>query len=231
MDYQEKQKKVFREMEKAFKEGKSRATIVEMMANYADDNQICLTTVVFIPKYLRERIQERIIKPLKKTGPAQYFYPLQSLHITIQGIRIVHRPPLFTKDDIEKVKKAFSRIIPQYSPINFEIKGILELPTSLSLKAFSDKKFHDLVMVLRKTLDQIGLPDDKAYFSKNVVLGNISFCRYTRKPNELFQKKVKEFKNVEIGKINADKVHLITTNAVCHSNKTDIIKTFNLRKK
>lgn len=223
MNYQDKQEKIFREMEKTLKKGESEATIVEILSNYADDNQVCLTTVAFIPKHLGEKIKDKIIKPLKKADPTQYFYPRQSLHITIQNIRTIHRSPLFTKNDIEKVKKAFSKIFPKHKSINFEIKGVLELPTSLSLKVFSDEKFHDLVMDLRKTLDRIGVPDNKKYFSENIVIGNITICRYIKKPNKLFQKKVEELKDIDIGQFTANKIYLITTNTVCHPNKTVII--------
>jgi 2'-5' RNA ligase len=228
MGYKKKQAKIFQEMEKAFKKGVVRTTIVEMMANYAHDDQVCLTNVCFIPKPFTKTIQEKIIKPLKKADASQYFYPSPSLHITVQGIRTIHKPPIFNQTDIKKVKKAFSEIIPHYSPINFEIQGILELPTSLFLKVFPDKKFQDLVLKLRKILEKIGLPDDKVYFSKNIVLANISFCRYTQTPNQLFKKQVKKLKNVKIGQFKANKIHLITTNAVCHPGKTVIIKTFNL---
>lgn len=231
MNYQDKQEKIFREMEKVFKKGGSEATIVEILSNYADDDQICLTTVAFIPKHLGEKIKDKIIKPLKKADPTQYFYPRQSLHITIQNIRTIHRPPLFTKDDIEKVKKAFSKIVPKYKPIKFEFKEVLELPTSLSLKAFAGKEYHNLAMNLRKTLEQIGVPDNKKYFSENIVIGNITICRYTQEPNQLFKKQVQKLKNIKIGQFKADKIHLVTTNAVCHPNKTVIIKTFNLRGK
>ncbi|MBL7150416.1 hypothetical protein ISS86_00620 [Candidatus Microgenomates bacterium] len=228
MNYRNKQKNIFQAMEKAFKKGKVKTTIVKMLSNYANDNQICLTTVIFIPKYLSEKIQEKTIKLLKDIDLTQYFYQPISFHITIQNIRTIHQPPLFTKNDLERIKKAFSKIIPQYQPIKFEIKGILELPTSLSLKVFSGQEHHDLTMSLRRTLDQIGVLDNKTYFSDNVVLGNITICRYTQKPNEAFQKKVKDLKDIEIGRFTTDEVHLITTNAVCHPNKTVIIKTFNL---
>lgn len=231
MDYRKKQEKIFQEMEKAFKKGVVETTIVEIMDDYAHDDQACLTTIAFIPRHLGQIIQEKIIRPLKKTDPSQYFYLPSSLHVTIQGIRVIHKPPLFNQDDIKKVIETFSKIIPNYSPINFEIEGILELPTSLFLKVFPDNKFQNLVLELRKILEKIELPDDKIYFSKNIVLGNISFCRYTQAPNQLFKKQVKKLKNIKVGKFKADKIHLITTNAVCHPKKTTIIKTFNLGEK
>jgi len=231
MNYRNKQKNIFQAMEKAFKKGIVETTIVEMMNDYAHDDQVCLTSVSFVPMSLGTIIQEKVIRPLKKADPVQYFYPLPSLHITIQGVRIIHKPSLFNQDDVKKVTKAFLEIIPKYYPINFEIQGILELPTSLFLKVFPDKEFQDLALELRKILEKIGLPDDKVYFSKNIVLANISFCRYTQAPNQLFKKQVKRLKNIKIGRFKADKIHLITTNAVCHPDKTVTIKTFNLCRK
>jgi len=158
----------------------------------------------------------------------QYYFPSNSLHITTQNVRVVNDPPLFTTENITKAKQIFSKIAAKYQPFTLELKGLLELPTSISVRGYSDKIFGDFVLELREELKKAGIPDDKKYSSKNIVFGNSTTCRFTKKPTESFFTKVKKLKNIEIGKFEIKTIALITTNAVCHPDKTSIIATYNL---
>lgn len=228
LSYQQKQLRLFSKLEKQFRQGQTPATLVTPSADYTDDKRICLTSVVFIPKNLQKVILEKIIKPLKNADPNQYYYLPQSLHLTIQNIRTVNLPLLFTDGDIEKVKTVFAKTIPKYQPFEFDLEGLFELPTGISIRGFTSEVLGNLVMELRENLKKVGVADNKTY-SSETVFGNISVCRYyLKQPNASFFRKVKQLKNTKVGKLKVKTISLITTNCVCHPNFTKIIKTYNL---
>ncbi len=228
MGYQEKQYKLFQDIEESCKSGKNISTLVETISDYGNDNKICLTSVVFIPEDLRNVIIKNIIEPLNKLDSGQYYYLPDSLHITLQNIRTVSNPPLFNNDDIDKVKKVFKEVIPKYKSLSFELKGLFELPNSLSIRAYSSEYLRDLRLEIMDKLEEVGVPDNKTYASNDIFFGNSSICRYVKNPNKDFFEKVKELKNETIGILDVKKISLITTNAVCHPNKTKVIEEYNL---
>jgi hypothetical protein len=226
VNYQKKQKLLFEKIENDFKVGKSPSTIVDPVKDYANDNQICLTSVVFLSDEIKRNIEEKIILPLKKLDKRQYYYLPQSLHVTIQNVRTIHNPPLFSADDVEKVKKVLRRIIPKYHHFEFSIRGIFDLPTSLSLRAYSDEVFGKLVLELRNALNEEGVPDNKKYASSNIIIANTTVCRYTVPPSEVFLNTIRTTKEINVGSMIVKEIFLISTNAICYPNKTKIIERY-----
>lgn len=121
------------------------------------------------------------------------------------------------------------KIIPKHPPIKFKVCRMFELPTSLSVCAFSNDSLGSLANELRLELKKAGIPDNKKYAADDVVLGNITISRFTSEPNEAFRDKVSELKEIEIGSFDVSKISLITTNCVCHPSKTTILGEYNLR--
>lgn len=224
--YQQKQRELFDRLEEKFKKGERPATIVEAVSDYINDNRICLTSVVFVQKTLRVIIDKKLIKPLREADPRQYYHLPQSFHLTIQNIRTINHPPLFNDGDIAKAKIVFEKVIPKYRQFEFKLEGLFELPTSLGIRAFSDDTIKNLCFELRKRLKAVGVPDNKKYISDEIIIGNVSVCRYTQPPNNAFLAEVKKLKNVEIGQLPIKTISLITTNAVCHPKWTRIVKEF-----
>lgn len=229
MSYQRKQRLLIKEIEERFKRGEIPSTIIQPVENFANDKQICLTSVEFISENIQKIIVDKLIKPLKKADEKQYFYPPSSLHLTIQNIRTIRYPPLFTKEDIETTKKVFREIVKKYTFPVFHLKDLFSLPWSLSLCAYTNKIYGDMVLNLREALTQAGIPDDKKYASRDIVFGNITLCRYNKKPNNSFIKKIEELKDVNIGKFRAENIFLITTNSVCHPDSTEILDKFSFQ--
>lgn len=224
--YQQKQLKITQQIEDSFKSGENPSTIVEPVTDYVNDNRICLTSVVFIPKNLQEKIITEVIEPLRKVDPKQYFYLPSSLHITVNNIRTIEYPPLFNGEDIEKAKEVIKQVTPKYKPLTFDVKRLFELPASLAISAFSDKTLGRLALELRRELEKAGVPDNKAYASEDIVIANTTISRFINTPNPEFWQKVKEFKNIDVGNFEVNKISLITTNAVCHPSKTKIIEEY-----
>lgn len=229
ISYQQKQQELFDRLEEKFKKGENPATVVEPVSDYINDNRICLTSVAFVPETLRVIIDKKLIKLLREADPRQYYYLPQSLHLTIQNIRTINQPPLFNDGDIAKTKIVFEKIIPKYRQFEFKLEGLFELPTSLGIRAFSDDTIKNLCLELRKKLEEVGSPDNKKYITNEVIIGNVSICRYTQQPNNAFLAKVRELKNVKIGKLSVKTISLITTNAVCYPKRTQVIKEFSLK--
>ncbi|MBU1177881.1 hypothetical protein KJ903_01550 [Patescibacteria group bacterium] len=230
-NYQKQQHQVFEQLEKEVRAGKTTVTLVETMDNYATDQRLCLTSVVFLPPELQKIVTDKIIAPLKQADSRQYYYPPASLHITIQSIRTVpaNFPPRFTAGDIVKVKKVFQQVVVEFRPFTFELRGLLEMPTSIAIRAYSDKILGNLALELRKRLAEAGVPDNKQYISPDIVFGNLTVCRYTTEPNDNFKTNIAELKTADWGELEVRKINLITTNAVCHPDKTKILATYNLK--
>lgn len=230
MEYVKKQKELVKQLEESFIGGANKSTIVGVQKDYANDDQICLTSVVFIPEDISKKIIFNVIDKLKKIEPQHYFYPLESMHLTIKNIRTVNKPPLFSETDINKANKLFNEIIPEFPVFQFNIEDVLVFPTSISVMAYSNDIFQKLVFALDKGLQRIGVPDNKKYFSDSIFLGNITICRFTQKPSDKFIEEAKKMRNLKIGEFRAEKISLITCNAACNSNSRKIINEYNLKK-
>lgn len=223
--YQEEQLRLIKRIEEGFKNGQSPSTIVEPVDDYTKDNRICLTLVTFLPSNLENGIIKKLIIPLQNADQRHYFYVPTSFHITIQNVRTIAQPPLFNNADIEKVKAVLERTIPQFSSLEFNLKRIFQLPTSLSICAFTDKSLGNLALRIREELVKEGVSDNKQYANREVVFANTTFCRYQTEPNEEFKKLVNELKDVKIGEFEAKDVSLITTNCVCLPEMTKILSS------
>jgi len=224
-----KQKVLVKELENIFIKGESKSTVVDMQKDYANNKQITLTSVVFLPKNITDSITKNIINPLQRIEPNQYFYPAASMHLTIKNIRTIHEPPIFNESDVNKVNKLFNDIIPKFQPFEFKVEDVLIFPTSISVMAYSDDILQKLVLALDNGLKEIGVSDDKKYLSDSVFWGNITVCRFTEKPSDLFIAEVKKMRNLKIGKFKVENINLITCNAVCRENSKKIIAEYKLK--
>jgi len=221
----EKQDIVFNELESLDK--KANVSTVSPVSNFEDDSRMCLTFVYFLPDELKEKIKQEILEPLKKADSSQYYYFESLLHVTIQNIRVIADPPDFTKENIEIIKKPFENI-KSSGKLMFDLKGLLKMGGSLAIKAYPDQNTQEFILNLRRWLEKIGVSDDKQYINPEVVIGNITICRFYKTPNKDFLKSLENLKAINLGKLVVNKISLITTNAVCHKNKTQVIKTFGI---
>lgn len=228
-DYFLQQKALVKKLEKSVAKNNYKSTIVDVQKNYINDNQICLTSVVFIPKKISEKIIKKIINPLGKIEPEHYFYPIKSLHLTIKNVKTIHWPPLFTQSDTQKVKKLFKEIIPKFKSFDFYVEDVVLFPTSISVMAYSNNKLQKLVFALNNGLNKIGVPDDKKYFSNFVFWGNITICRFVKPPRRKFINAVKKMRNLKFGKFKVKNINLITCNAVCNPKTRKIIAEYKLK--
>jgi len=228
-DYFSQQKSLVREIESSLLKGIQKATTVKMQKDYANDDQICLTSSVFVPENISQKITEDIVRPLQKIDYAQYYYPADSMHLTIKNVRVIKNPPSFSEEDMLKVDKLFTELIPKFPKFEFSVEDVVLWPTSIAVIAYCDETLQELVTALDKGLKEIGVPDDKKYASDSVYFGNITICRFIQNPSEELLEATKKLRNRKIGKMNIEKINLITCNAVYHPSSRRIIGEYKLK--
>lgn len=227
--FQKKQLDLMRQMEVQALSNPAVTTIVPMQTDYANDPQLCLTCVSFLPKDIATRIQTQILTPLKTIEPDFYYYPIESLHVTIQNIRVINYPLHFGPTEIAKTKKLLSEFVPGYEPFRFELSGTIHMPTSLVVIALVDPAYDQFVRTLRQALIDAGIPDDKKYFTDEIVFANTTVCRYTHAPSQKFLQEVKKLRDEHIGAFTVHEVSLIETNAGVHPSKTKVFGTYRFK--
>lgn len=230
-NYSQKQKHLVEKMKLSLARGVVKSTVVEMRNEYENDDHSCLTSVVFVPRNTAQKIIKIIIEPLKQLEPGYYYFPAESMHITIKNIRTIHKPPLFMEDDVVKVDGLFREIIPKFKSFTFQLEDLVKFPTSLSLMGYCNDVLGRLVKELDAGLKQIGVPDNKKYFSNEIFFSNITLCRFAHQPSEAFVKKVKKLQNIKIGELVIGIINLIICNVVCNPKTRKIVGTYKLRER
>ena len=214
--YQEQQRRIVNQLKNSSPaELPSQATIVPMRADYTSDPALCLTSVVFLPMEIGQSIYQTIVEPLRAIEPEHHYYQPEAMHLTIKNIRNVHYPPRFTQIDIDAVDRLFSQIIPRYASFVISLEELVPFTTSVSLIGYSDQRLGELVQALDTGLKQIGLPDDRQYFSDQVFFGNVTLCRFVCPPSARFFEKLTWLATVYQGQLPVKQIDLITCNAVC----------------
>jgi 2'-5' RNA ligase len=229
--YQQRQLVLMRQMESSLSRGVTASTIVPMQTDYVNDPQLCLTAVSFVGNDVAVGIYEKIIKTLQTIEPNFYYYNGDSLHLTVQNIRVINNPPHFTWADITKADTAIGAVVRSYEPFSFTLFGILSMPTSISVIALIEPRYDAFVRTLRRQLIVTGVPDDKTYFTDEMVFANITICRYTHTPQQKFLEQLTAYTDMPFGNITANEVSLITTNAGAHPSKTRVFGTYRFQQK
>ena len=226
--YRRAQRAAVNQLRSLFASGSALDSTVKPVPDYTNDLRLCLTAVAFVGNYFANDANlNNLIESLRAVEPWQYFYPPESLHITIQNVQTIDEPPKFDERKIQLARSIFERIIPQHKTLEFETEGLLVTPSSSALVAFADSSILPLTRSLRKALTEAQIPDDKHYISDEVVFGNITFCRFTRNPGSKFRELLDAFIGSKIY-IRTNEIHLVSTNSVCHRPLTSIHGQFHL---
>lgn len=213
--HQSKQKEVIDAISRQIKNNSLGSSVVLPVEDFENDPRICLTSVHLPDKEFLDKIRKSIIKPLREINPNHYYYPYDSLHITIKNIRVINDPPNFTEEEVAEVKKVFSEIIPRHKCFNAYFYRLLLFPNNLALMGTSDPELDNVVLDLDGALNKIGVPDDKKYINSRYFFCNMTLARFNKTPSERFKQKVEELsKYLKIEPYNIDSVTLVTSNAV-----------------
>lgn len=227
--FQVRQLALMRQMETQLATDPQASTIVPMQTDYWNDPQIALTCISYIPKEIAQRIQTELINPLKAIEPDFFYYPDTGLHITIQNVRVIHNPPSFTPEDVNRVQSVLESMTSSAGPFPFTYQGLLSMPTSVSLIALVTPAYDQFVRRLRASLVAVGVPDDKTYFTNEIIFANTTIIRYTHKPSKSFIETIENLQYTSIGTWTPKIVSLVTMNAVANPQKTTIHGNYSFR--
>lgn len=211
------------------KQDTSEVTMVPIRSDHRTDITRCLTSVVLIPDDMAQDISQTLIEPLKKIEPEHYYYPIESLHITVKNVKTVNHPPLFGETDIKKVDQLFQEIIPRYHAFSYSLEEIGAFKTSIALIGYCDEQLRELVQALDEGLQAIGVPDNKRLISDTVFFGNITLCRYVQQPSKRLLNVVKQRRYAYCGRLKVRQIHLITCNAVCVPESRTLVNSYTLQ--
>ncbi|MEN8253555.1 MAG: hypothetical protein ABFQ62_04235 [Patescibacteria group bacterium] len=213
--HQKSQLAVINKIERRVKNNTMNFSTVEPVSDYDTDNRMSLTSVHFPRLDLLEKIQNKIISPLKEIQPEHYYYKNSSLHLTIKNIRVINDPPNFNKNDIKKVKEVFTRVIPKHKKFKVYFYRLLLFPANLALVGTTEPELDDLVLELDRELKKSGVPDDKKYANKKYFFSNMTLARFYSTPNEEFKAKVSDLsKQINFKPYVIDSVSLVEANAI-----------------
>lgn len=224
-DHQQKQIEVIDKIERQVNENALNFTTVAPVEDYENDPRICLTSVHFPNKKLIKNVEE-IISELSKIESSFFYYPSDSLHMTIKNIRVINDPLHFTNYDIEKADKVFSRIIQLHKKFKVYFYRLLLFPNNLALIGTTDPELDEIALDLDQELNKWGVPDDKQYANSKYFFSNMTLARFDN-TSEKFRQKVKEQSyNLEFEPYTVDSISLVTCNAVF--KKLKIINSWKL---
>lgn len=225
--HQKKQVDVINKIEDQIKNNSVKFSVVAPVKDYEIDNRIALTSVHLLKEELVNKIQKKLIIPLRKIYPKHYYYPSECLHMTIKGMRVINYPPQFTKYDIEKSKNIFSINIPKHKKFNVYFYRLMLFPTNLALIGTTDPQLDDLIMDLDKKLISAGINDDKIYTNTRYYFSNVTLVRFYDYLSLEWIKKVNDLsKSINFSPYTVDSVSLLTCNAVL--KKREIFETWKL---
>jgi 2'-5' RNA ligase len=227
--YQDLQTKLFNEIEYKWKNNDNSLALNFPKIEENINKQMSLTCIAFLPTDIQEKIYQQVIYPLQSIDPHNQFYDKKSLHLTVKNVYSPKYPPAYDQKIIALCNDAFTEVFSDTKPIDFDLIGLFELPTSLAIRGLSNESLRTFIHRIDAALEKRGLKDDKKYASNDVFFGNISFCRYSHYPNEQFISEINKLKNTEIGKFSINNVSLVTMNYVCSPETVSVINTYSLR--
>ncbi|MCL5113556.1 MAG: hypothetical protein M1372_00095 [Patescibacteria group bacterium] len=226
--YQKEQIGLINQIEQQVISRSFRLSAVSPVNDFGKDTRICLTSVHIPHEQLINKIESFLIEPLRKVTPDYFFYPPDSLHMSIKNVRVINDPPHFVNEDISKATQVFESVIPRHKRFNVYFYRLLLFPNNLALVGTTDPELDNIILDLDRELKKAGVPDDKVYISSQRFFSNTTLARFNNAPTREFLKRVEELsKSISFEPYTVDSVTLLTCNAVFLDR--NIIKTWELK--
>lgn len=227
MTYLAEQKLIIEKLKQASANDDSAISYVPMSDNFQNDQKRCLTLLTYLPKNISNKVIS-VTEKLKSIEADHYYYPKDSLHLTIQNVRTVNDPPLFSAHDEKQADLAFQSSLKGKKQLFFQLSGLLRLRTSISIICYAEESYKFFVQEMRKSLEQYGIGDNKRYISNDVFFGNITICRFSKEPGNHFNSKVEALANSTFGNLAVSNLSLVVTNSICETPHTREINSYRL---
>ncbi len=214
-DHQLKQKEVIDDIARRVAGNSLNFTTVSPVEDFANDPRTCITSIHFPHHHLLDKVQRELIEPLRAIEPKYYYYPSDSLHMTVKNVRVISDPPSFDESDVEKAKKIFGEVVPGHKKYNVYFYRLLLFPNNLALIGTTDQVLDRLVFDLDEKMKAGGIADDKIYANTKYFFSNMTLARFATAPTDSFRNKVNELSaTLQFEPYTVDSVTLITCNAV-----------------
>lgn len=226
--HQKSQIDVINKIESQALSNKMQYSTVDPVEDYINDPRIALTSVHFPKDFLKKKVYEKIIEPLKQVTVNHHYYRHDSLHLTIKNIRLINNPPTFNSYDINKVKRVYEETIPKHNKFKVYFYRLLLFPANLSLIGTTDPELDLIHQDLDTKLRMIGVPDDKKYLNNRFFFANLTLVRFTSDLSKELLNKINEISsNISFDPYIIDSVSLLSCNATL--NKKHIFGTWSLK--
>lgn len=213
-DHQEKQKAVIDAIETQVETASLSFSTVAPVSDFEADTRMALTSVHFPHLNLLRKIQNEIISPLRETDANPYYYPIDSLHMTIKNVRIIKDPPPYTKAELGMVAHVFSNCIPKHHAFMVYFYRLLLFPNSLALIGTTDPELDEIILDLNNGLKNVGVADDKVYLNEKYFFCNMTLARFDTPPSTQFRERMMSISSsIDLLPYTIDSVTLLTCNA------------------
>lgn len=213
--HQLKQQKIIEKVANLINNNNITFSTVSPIKDFVNDPRTCITSVHLPHKELLDKVRQTLIEPLHQIEPNLYFYPEDSLHLTIKSVRVVNNPPHFTENDIQKATEIFAKTIPQHKQFKVYFYRLLLFPNNLALIGTTEPELDSIFLDIDKNLKAAGIPDDKVYANSRYFFTNMTLCRFNGAPLEKFKQKIKELSDsLKFKPYIVDSITLLTCNAV-----------------
>lgn len=226
--YQSLQKDLLDRLEADFRAGKIPVNVCTPVADYINDNRLCLVTIGYTPDHINRKITTELIEPLRAADPRQYYYSPESFHITLLISAFVAEPPTFSNLDVQIIRQTLEKVLPKQHAIDYHFSGLFFGASNLAVRGYSSKQLQTVVLAAETELQKVGYSILNGLASKEVFFGHISFCRFTCPPNQAFIDTLLRLRKQEIGSVILKDFEFCSSNAVFSPAKTTHIARFEL---
>jgi hypothetical protein len=229
LSYQARQAALIRMLQTNYLDTGKKPTLVPIQKDYEGTRDRCLTLVGFFDPVVSDRISRTVIAPLRAVEPKHFYYPPDALHITVKNVRTAAEPPLFTDEQADRVGEAFAEVLADVRSLEFSLRGLLRLPTSISVVGYCDDYFARLVRTLDNVLKEVEVPDDKRYVSQEIFFANSTVCRFRDRPSQTLLERVLDLADLDLGVAKLSSLQLLSCNPACAAHSRRVFRAFALR--
>lgn len=190
----------------------------------------CLSTIARLVEQKKCPIEniKLAADKLKRVGKGQFFYPNETLHITLLGC--THRflsKDAFTGERIGRIFKVCSKILNGKSSVTMTLRGIGIEGDRVFVQVFpNEHRWADLRQELEDSLKAIG-EEPISYSNKMPV--HLNIMRVTNSnQSELMRLLVaiEEIREIEVGELEVSKINFLLTDFVLSAINTEHLGSF-----
>ncbi|MCR5524645.1 MAG: hypothetical protein K6F18_03160 [Lactobacillus sp.] len=195
------------------------------LQNLEVDSRQGLTLLVKLPAHVTRNINF-VLNELKRLEPFQYYYPANTIHITVMDIRRAVSDFRMTKEELINYQQVIQKTIENVNAINWHMAGLICSPGAILVKGFYSSELQQLRNALRTNFLKNGLVLDERYATFS---GHATVARFKKNlihPQE-FLSEINNFHNVEFGDFQTSEVDLVIHD--WYNRRSHLIERFSLK--